>query len=231
MGEFKASNWIIGLVIYFFLLFLFLTYLEASRSVLSFNSFESTVTDPGWKNQGNVFLTGGLSEHCDGTGGGRSMNFLQNIQCNQLNLDPEDYNTCNNITGCVWNNRSSFFGLFVSDPICSGIVDKTVYNITGGLNTYCQSTGLQSPENCSLFKCDWINPNNIATDTKGTSFSGNEPLGATTGSNIWNTIKFMSTFRYDLGLGYFNYIFIILFFWLPTVALVLSIYFLIPFFH
>lgn len=231
MGESKATIWVLGLILYFFILFLFTSSLQTSRELLSFSDNRLNVTDPGWREQGNVFFNPTYQNQCSGTGGGRSMNFLQNIQCNQLALDNEDYNGCNNVTGCTWQNRSSFFGLFVSDPECTGIVDKTTYNITGGLNTYCESSGLQSVENCTLFKCDWVDFSSLPTNTKGASLSGNEPLSLSTTTNIWNTIKFMASFRTDIGLGNFNFIFSLLFFWIPTVMLLLAIYFMIPFFH
>jgi len=224
MGEFAAGTWIVGLVIYFFLMFLIVQSAINVQGYYNLLEFDANVTDPGFQNKTNLYFLDDLNGQCRGKGGGRAMNFLQNIQCSQLKLDDYDFNACNNISGCYWENVTEIFGFEILPAGCSGMVNKSYYNITGGLNQYCQSSGLQEEGLCYTFKCDWI-------DIQTLNEEALDPLSTSSVTSLWTSIKFMATFRFDFGAGNFNWIFITLFFWLPSLMLLFSIYMALPFLH
>lgn len=194
-----------------------------SKAVLGYTDDRISHNEPGFIERGNLYIDGTADGICTGSGGGRAMNFLGNILCTRLNI-MEDMNTCNNISGCEWQAETNLFNITISDAGCGGIVNKTYYNITGGINQYCDSYGLQDEGLCNVFRCDWINETELAS-------TGVNDLETRSVSSIWETIKFIALFRADIGLGAFNFIFAFIFFYIPFVMLLWSIYMALPFMH
>ena len=88
MGEFKSGTWILGLLIYFFLIFI-----AVNQTVIASNHYGISTTarfnDPGFSSQ-EVFGTGGI---CSGT---------ITEYCKDTNGVTND--TCILIFGCIWDD-------------------------------------------------------------------------------------------------------------------------------
>jgi len=88
LGEFKSGTWILGLLIYFFLIFI-----AVNQTVIASNHYGISTTarfsDPGFSSQ-EVFGTGGI---CSGT---------ITEYCKDTNGVTND--TCTQIFGCIWDD-------------------------------------------------------------------------------------------------------------------------------
>jgi len=74
-----------------------------------------------------------------------------------------------------------------------------------------------------MFKCVWVNVSDQGNDDFTNPVESNRGL-----TNIWNTIKWVVTFRADVGWKHYNWLFSILFFWIEGVALIWCIYMALP---
>ena len=218
MGEFESGKWIIGITIYFFIFFLLVSStVNAKIAIAGNDDLRVTYNDPGflnktWSDNGGV---------C--TGKGDAVNFLNNIWCNRLDIEEWDKLTCDSVEGCSWNNASDFFGYFAKPPICEGLVNKTFYDINTVGKGYCDSPGLQNETICELFKCSWMNSQEIAQSQIS--------IDSRSSVTIWESIKYVALFRPELGLGKATFIISFIFFWIPTIMLLFAIYMALPFLH
>jgi hypothetical protein len=126
--------------------------------------------------------------------------------------------TCSNIQGCSWENDSFFFGTY-----CAGLVNRSYYNITSFRP--CNATALQDQSMCDIFKCSWSDPETIYTQqvsilSPGKSFS-----------MFWETAKFITGFRTDLGFKQFGWLFALFFTYVPFLMLLFALYMALPFLH
>jgi len=220
MGQFEAGKWIIGIVVYYFFLFIILSMTSSMIREIGVHDRMLNYTDVGFFNKSNEFFN-----NPDGIcrGRGNSMNFLENILCNQLEVF-EDENTCNNVSGCSWVNETDLFGIAVSPAGCSGVVNKSAYNISGGIRNYCSSPGLQDQGTCEMFKCPWIDRQQLAEEQADSINSNNL-------NTFWDSIKFIVTFRANFGLGSYNWLISFLLFYIPMLMLLWCIYMALPFLH
>ena len=221
MGEFNSAKWIIGIVIYYIFFFLVVLTLSSTLSWANAPDQYLVFNDPGFENKTQPFDD---TPSCSGSGS-RSMNFLGNILCNQLNLDKNDFTGCNNIGGCLWKNDTSLFNITISGKSCTGTVDKITESINGSAGTYCEdSLGLQTEERCVLYGCEWVDNTQLSSNkanlvSKDYSFI-----------KVFKTVFFIITFRADIGLGQWSWLFG-LFFWIPFVMMLIAIYYSLPFLH
>jgi len=221
MGEFKSGLWIIGILIYFFLFFTIMVSITASQTILNIKQSSSvSFNDPGFQNQSSFFKTG---RGCGGTGD--TMNWLSGIPCPKLDIDNQDYNACNNISGCVWRNETNLFGVSVIEAECRGYVNQSAMNIDGNSKEYCFSSGLQNRSICTTFRCQWLN----ASEFSQIQIDTFKPQG--TLSVLWNTVSMVATFNVDFNLKHYTFLFSFLFFWIPLIGLIIALYFALPFLH
>jgi len=87
MGEFKAGNWILGLLIYYFLLFIVVSQVVIASAYYGVST-TARFDDPGFSSQ-TVFGTLGT---CSGT---------TTTACSLSRANSND--TCHQLTGCEWN--------------------------------------------------------------------------------------------------------------------------------
>jgi hypothetical protein len=155
--------------------------------------------------------------HCSGKG--TSMNIFSSMPCPQLKINAEDVDGCNNISGCSWQN-GTIFNLFRG---CNGYVNLTAYNLNGSdETTYCAL--LPNISICENFGCTWISrPDQFNSQM---NFSSNFNT-----VSIWESIAWVATLKFNFGFGSFiNPIVNFMIFWIPMLALIVSIYFMfVPF--
>lgn len=175
------------------------------------------LNDPGFQTHGNEYLA---ADGC--TGKGKAMTVFGNIPCNRLDVG-NDEDTCNTVEGCQWQNRTAFFNLTVFEAECELSVNLSHYSLEGtSKSNYCETFTNESY--CDIFECVWADYNTLATDQVNLIETGKVVT-------IWETVKFMAGFQVDLNLGTFNFLFVFLFFYLPFVMLIWSMYMALPFFH
>jgi len=179
-----------------------------------------TYTNVPFYSQGNAFNE--ITGKC--IGAGDAMNLFGSINCAYLHgLTQGDPEACNGIFNCTLVNRSSIFGS--NETYCFGYVNKSYYNITGTAATYCNNDWLQDYGICDTFGCSWVEINQ-------TNSGGADDLGSTASvSTFWEQVKWVATFKADVGLGSFNWIFSILFFYIEFIMLLWAIYMALPFLH
>jgi len=222
MGEFESGKWIIGLLIYFFIFFLIMV--SVVNMVHHYNyaiNQNINYTNPGFLDKNNFFS----NERCEGTS--KSMNFAGTIKCKKLiDVDNETcgVNSTDGIQGCTWENESNILGIWYRASFCGGNVNKTYYNITSSRRQFCEeATGIQTEALCEIFGCTWVNESLMAE----LSVTNGEQQVVT----LWSTVKYMVSFRADIGLGQWNFIFIFIFFYIPFIMLLFAIYMALPVIH
>jgi len=98
MGEFKAGSWILGLLIYYFLVFI-----AVNQTVIASSEYgvitDARFDDPGFSSS-TVFGTQG---QCSGT---------ITEYCTDTNADTN--NTCIRIAGCIWDDDAGVAGRCIS---------------------------------------------------------------------------------------------------------------------
>lgn len=215
MGDFQSGKWIVGLLIYFFFFFVLIFSLLNAQSVIAPQSEVITVNDPGFQERGNDFLA---SDYCSGTS--NAMNIFGIIPCKSLDIEQEE--TCNGVEGCRWQNATLLFNITISDAVCTDNLNLSYYNLSGGRAAVCDN--ISSQYLCDLIQCTWTNQADMIQEPVS--------LGDTTQlTTVWDTIKFIALFRADIGLGTFTFLFSFLFFYVPFIMLIWSLYMAIPFFH
>jgi hypothetical protein len=230
MAKFESLPSIVTILVYYAFLFIALNVIyNASIVTMGFSipdySFEGNnfLTNTSFNGQVNPFNT---QARCMGVG--KSMNFIGNIRCYDLNINIEDSESCNAIDDCEWQNGSTFLLIFDFPRGCSyGFVNKTIYNITSDLaysNKYCTAQGLQTIGMCKMFGCTWIS----AEDQMQSSQDYTQEFST---ASIWQTISWVLTFRFDFGFDSFinilvNFIFTVL---IPLILFALIYYMFVPF--
>lgn len=217
MGEFKSGGWIVGLLIYFFLFFLLLqSAINARAEYVNSDTSRIYINDPGFQDKGNSLFN---TERCGGKG--TAMTVLGGIPCK--NLDVDDEITCNSFNGCTWSNETSLFNITVKDAGCRGYINLSHYDLNYKTrSTYCSN--LDNESLCEAFRCVWLNQTTLAQQQIYLEDSGKI-------ATFWETIKFVATFRADIGLGIFTFVFSFLFFYVPLVMMIWAIYMALPFLH
>lgn len=183
-----------------------------------------SINDPGFQDRIQTFYDPRIQGKCQGKGMGRAMSWDGHIACWNLNIDNNDYASCNAISGCAWKNATLWFNLTVYAPKCENYVNKTHYAIiTNESSEYCStSSGLANERLCNTFKCDWINQSELAQMTFSQTNSA---------TSIWQTVGYVVTFRADIGLLGYSWIFSFIFFWIPFIMFIWSIYMALPVIH
>jgi len=224
MADMTHGKWIIGIMIYFFLFFSVSFITVNALSSYSWNdNININVADPGFLSTSDdrcdkPFVD--VSDHVAPLSG--------KIKCSGLNID--NIYECNNITGCNWKNSSTDWYLFFIFGE-TGCYDNVEYSFIGydtdTMDNYCQGTFFQ-PSNsslvdaqsrCNLFGCTW-HTSSIDTFTKN-------PLNIVT---FLGFITGIDSSSFDIGLpSIFAWIYRILFFYFPLIALFIALMTYVPF--
>lgn len=191
--------------------------LNARAEYVTSDTNRITINEPGFIERGQSLYATAI---CGGKG--KAMTILGNIPCKELDVN-EDENTCNSITDCTWQNETNLFNVTIRSAFCSGYVNLTHYSLNDTTrSTYCYE--LNNESSCDVFRCVWLNQTTLAEQQVDLDDTGKLVT-------IWETIKFMASFRADIGLGTFSFIFSFLFFYVPLVMLVWALYMAIPILH
>lgn len=239
-GEFQAGVWFSVLVVYFIFFILVVNSannidptlqgdsnatIDESRYI-SISSYECT--EPRYKYNPETLETTEMRN-----------SELRSIDCEE-SIGTKSADDCNSISGCNWENVTTGFWFWKSTEYasCLGHINVSAYGMdtsstfsgdvlaphdnTGTLRTAspCNHPNvIENRSNCDLFSCSWERIDNTAAFENPT--------------DIYATVGEVFTFRYDFGFSdstvsfILNFIFILL----PLLALSVSLYFLIPFFH
>ena len=130
------------------------------------------------------------------------------LSCSSMVVTNATNPTCDSFVGCEWE-PNPFFG----DPRCQGILET---------QESCSRQGDQT--RCFIVGCDWIQ-----TDGEGLSLDTDNGVTLNT---FTASIGVMTGFRADIGVpGNYRWIFSFLFFYIPFIMLLWSLYMAIPFIH
>jgi hypothetical protein len=208
MGEFSAGRWIVGLSLYFFIIFLTVFSAIGMANDYGLDRTGIATNDPGFNTPYNIPY--GQTGECTGNIYGlcRYMNIDDNITCSQF----AEY-------GCYWDNTTSFF----SSPGCRG----SFINWSSNTAPACEAFQTRGENICRLVGCTWTN---------FTGHGTGQTSGVTNNNFDWSSIKdtigFMTGFRAEFGIPpMFNFIASFLFFWIPFFMLSWSVYMALPFLH
>lgn len=218
MGEFESGKWIIGILIYFVIFFtLTLSVVNARAIDPSSDQSRVSINDPGFQEFNNAYD----NAYCTGVGVGSIVSDI--IPCKRLDVEEEE-TICNEIAGCEWYNATTLFNITVLSAGCFSNVNLTHYNINGSnRRNYCDY--LNNESICKTFKCTWTNQTTMFTSDISVSQGTNNLIG------IWDTIKFVTTFRAELGLGTFTFLYSFIFFYIPFIMLIWALYMALPVLH
>ena len=250
-GAFGSGILFIVLVVYFFIFILVVSSSEKISALAETNDTIVTI------NLGNVefdaiigssFCTDPRYYYNAETGEKKkyNLNEYDRLFCEEsVGILSQDI--CDDISGCKWENVTSgwWFWKTVEDASCIGNINSTYYGIaqttvvigrprieshnnTGVWAIYtpfsdpsaCQHPNvIRNKTLCDMFSCSW---------TPVTPDSSFKSVG-----NVYSTMSDVFSFRYDFGFAnqglslFMNFIFIVL----PLLILIVSLYFMIPFFH
>lgn len=219
-----SGIWIIALVIYFVFFFFWTITITTARAELSTNEYY-TGNQPGAFDKGNVFVQGG---YCTGNAKLRwefnGSSFENIMYCSDLSIPRDSADgtflndaQCTDVSPCSATNRTSLFG--GTSYVCTGTVNTTLYALnTSSKSEFCESSYLSSEQLCSKFTCTWVDIGSI----------GDSDPSIKTGGEIWNTIKWITTFSYDFEAGQYNWLMSLVFFYLPFIMLLWAVYRSLP---
>lgn len=201
MGEFSAGRWIVGLSLYFFILFVVVFSAIGMADEYGLDKTDLSVNDPGFNTAYNQYYAQG--GQCTG---------YPYAYCSSMEL--EDETTCNYFTdyGCSWTNGT----LFNTNPHCTGYL---------GWNAEC--TNFTMRLQCQLTGCTWTN----WTSTGAGQTSGvmdNNFDWSSVKNTIGFLSGFRAGLGIPAG---FRWVFSFIFFWIPGFMLIWAIYMALPFLH
>ena len=210
-SDFDSGKWVLYIILYYIVLFL----VVSASSLLGTSFYQKTPTvtynDPGFQEQQN-FLTSN-SGLCSGK---TKTNIFGDIACVQFSFTEND---CNNVSSCYWVAEYNLFNISLSNADCYGTVNITALGINESeisvRKGFCPA--LLNVTYCEKFGCNWINYTESVTDVSLFGSGGGI-------SSIWDSIVFIIKFKADLGLGNYNWLVILIFFYLPIIALIWAIY-------
>jgi len=224
MSKEWAGKVFLGLIIYFVILTLTLSYGQAMAE-----SFGSTLNG-NTTNSVNLSTAFGTQSSCDypryrynqNGDSSRYIFNLDNLDC-EISVGAISPNNCNALNGCNWANETTGWLWFSStNQYCNGTLNKTYYNDNvPTTENICEINGLQGDTNvntCSVLGCTVYAPRNDASGVKS-------PVG------LLDTVGDLFLFRYDFGFetGLYTFLANFLIFTLPLIVLLLCIYLLSPF--
>ena len=221
MGKFAAGKWILGILLYYFIFFLVLNGVQNTQAYYS-TANDMDFNDPNFVNKFDTFMDN-IGE-C--TGKSPTKIFLGRVSCKKLNLDISDKNGCNNISNCVWKNYTQipFTNITVIPQSCQGLVNESKYGIElAGAKEIC--TAMMNESFCDLFGCTWLNQSQFDESTFDVTKGSKQLI------SIWETIKWIITFRANIGIGTYSFIITYLLVFIPLVIIIIAFYFSTPIIH
>lgn len=240
-GEFNAGVWLVGIVIYF--IFFILTtngvsqlYAESGENITISSSnldFSSFAGGNYCNNPRYAYNPETLEQYEYKT---TQYDFLN---CEE-SIGVKSESICSNINGCSWDNVTSGFWFWTTteEASCIGNINASYYGIettteitgevvkahnntaTFGIVSICNHPNvIQNKTLCSTFGCTW---DTLKIDNTYTSTS-----------SVIDTVKDLFSFRYSFGFDddTANNILNVIFFYIPLLMLIVSIYFMLPIVH
>lgn len=202
MASDTAGKWLLGLVIYFFIMITIVTYASNMNSDVTY----SGGTLPTEK-----------ETYCDSPRVMYDQNFdlINNPYVNtkecESTLGIYSQNACEFINGCIWDNVTTGF-LWWTDTIvtCTGDVNTSYYNNGTTTSRVCN---MQDADNISSGLCSMLG---CTPYVESSIQQGNK-------QGVFDTIYEMATFQVDVGLpDAYEYLFSFVFFYLPLIILILA---------
>lgn len=225
MGEFQAGKWLMLLTIYFICL---ISSLSLSESFANEYDLDYNVSTTGDESLIGSLSFGKCQEPRSYVKDGEivELNTFEDTLLCEFTKANVDLDVCNAVSGCSIQNDS--FLWWTSDNYCGGEVNLTgEYNVSSEL--YESSSGfattnvslqnlLSTREQCEFFGFTWSTEDNIDTE-----------IGV---EGITSVIGGLFTFRATFSTDYWwNFILTTILFYIPFIALLLALYFALPFLH
>ena len=215
MATDTAGKWIIGILIYYVVLFAIVTFI--SSFVSTYDVSDSSVTYSGGSAGISSVNFGGCEEP-------RSV-YAYSKSCKKLMDIGSVYNneTCSQVSGCSWETETSWFGWGESTVTCTGTINTTAYNggvsagtttfLTGLSTSICDLSNLSTDSHlCQFMGCSW---NAQGTDDLLT-FKGIGGVGTLIKDIVTLNIQFSSSSQTLNTM--LNFIFIVL----PLILLIIA---------
>ena len=211
MGRSIATKWIIGLLMYFVVLFFFLSMVNNAITEYSLYDNEVITSSGGGYGLDTLGLCENPRELDEQDGRCKSLIDIGSVY---------DNTSCEAISGCSWVTKTTWFGWGESTESCEGYINSTYYN--AGVNytfnpfgyfndDVCTMTNVSSSEGlCNLFGCTWY-PDN--------TFQELEYKKAT--SSLFGVIGSIVTLRLTFGTtnSAVNSILTFMLVWIPLIIL------------
>ena len=222
MGRSIATKWIIGLLMYFVVLFFFLSMINNLTSEYSLYDDDTITSTGGSYGLNNVGVCESPRE-----------NDLSKYdsKCSSLVDIGKIYDnvSCTGYEGCVWEETGKFLWIFGDSTYgCYENINTTHYNAGVNYTSYnpfgyvtdsvCEMSNLSNEGMCSAFGCTWY-PDNTFEELKYKEAT----------SGVFNVIKNIITLRVTFATtnSGVNAILTFMLIWIPLIILILSGYIMI----
>ena len=225
MAEDKAIQWIVGFIIYFVFLIVFLAGInEVSAEYSLYDNEVITSTGSAYD-----FLSVG-SSICANPRSVESIYYSENNpSCEKLMEIGSVYDeeSCNSVRGCNWEEKGYWsWPLFSSTFVCDGYINDTAYNngvdysdftiMTVWTKSVCGLENLSYSENlCETMGCTWYSSGSLPEVTYKKA-----------PAKIWNFIKNIITLRvqFHTGIIIINTLLNLLLIWIPLLIMMMSFF-------
>lgn len=235
MGEFGAGKLILGLVSYFALFIAFMSLFNAVSADYGLDALNITGDESLIGIEQTILSQGGLCEeprYYVKEGEQVELQVFEDTLLCEFTSGNVDLNTCDGIAGCALVNETFLF-FPTGEQYCGGVVNLTsefginesTYSFSGGfaVTTPALETLLTTKDQCQFFGFTW----NEYTQEQASTLSNDVGLGSITGL-VSNLFTFQATFSSNYWV---NFILTLILFYLPLIALLVAIYFALPFLH
>lgn len=217
MGSSASGSWLLGLIIYFFVFIVMVTFVSNMQEGITYSS-------------DNILSATGSNDYCDTPRYTYNTDFelVKNIYPNtkdcRATLGTYAKETCEFIEGCIWDNVTSGWWIFSSTyESCTGEVNTSYYN--NGTETFeiCSMSGLQGRVNnglCGLMGCTYYTEKDLNVDDLDTTITGVIKQV----NSFTSVIISLASFDADIGIPEdYEFLFSFIFFYIPLFMLIMVI--------
>lgn len=210
MADFEAPKWVVIILVYYVIMFISLTGVQAMISYLS-DSQNVNIMEIDYSQQNlQAGSCEGRSNYFD-----VSLNYGRNLACVKI-PNSDIYEICTEYSGCEWHNATNLFGFAILQPRCLSRINLTAYNLE--LNSsaaFCQTLNYTA---CEFFGCSYTSMEDLmqqnAEDSKSKNIIG----------SVWKTVKNVVSLQATYGLDNYDWILNFILFYCPLILLIFAGY-------
>lgn len=235
MADYKAGFLVIGVFIYFLIFFLVVNSIENIQNIYNQGDSDINYSGSTYVDKLAIFGNTDITAVCTGSSPKKVSLFEglsgqglfscrklgdEQVSDSGLRTSNIDNDTCIDVKNCEWRESFVIFNFTLSPGGCEGRINLTYYGINisneAEVDNYCEASGLQDPYLCAVMDCEWVSfdnyMNNFYNSGDDVSFVG-----------FFSTVGNIISFRADLGMGIWNWLISLLFFYIPSLLFVWGI--------